>query len=126
MNNIKTIKLNNGAEIPAIGIGPGIVGEVLKPTLPSNTFLAKVERKLTSRIKYRLARHNYIKSLANALTLGYRLIDYSFAYGDGSEILEAIKMAGLKGRMFFLPHVSATISSIMVLSGRISCVVWRR
>lgn len=102
MNNIKTIKLNNGAEIPAIGIGPGIVGEVFKPTLPSNTFLAKVERKLTSRIKYRLSRHNYIKSLANALTLGYRLIDYSFAYGDGSEILEAIKMAGLKREDVFL------------------------
>lgn len=35
MNNIKTIKLNNGAEIPAIGIGPGIVGEVFKPTFES-------------------------------------------------------------------------------------------
>ena len=55
MNNIKTIKLNNGAEIPAIGIGPGIVGEVFKPTLPSNTFFAKIERKLIFRIKYRLA-----------------------------------------------------------------------
>lgn len=126
MNKFSTIKLNNGIEIPNMGIGPAGIGHVDKPTLPSNTFLAKVERKLTSRIKYRLARHNYIKSLANALNLGYRLIDYSFAYGDGSEILESIKMAGLKGRMSFLPHVSATISSIMVLSGRISCVVWRR
>ena len=34
--------------------------------------------------------------------MGYRLIDYSFAYGDGSEILEAIKMAGLKREDVFL------------------------
>lgn len=102
MNKFSTIKLNNGIEIPNMGIGPAGIGHVDKPTLPSNTFLAKVERKLTSHIKYRLARHNYIKSLANALNLGYRLIDYSFAYGDGSEILESIKMAGLKREDVFL------------------------
>ena len=101
-NKLSSIKLNNGVEIPCIGIGPGIIGEVFKPTLHSNTFLAKVERKLTSRIKYQIARRSYIKSLAHALTLGYRLIDYSFAYGDGSEILEAIKMAGLKREDVFL------------------------
>ncbi len=102
MNKLSTIKLNNGAEIPVIGIGPGIIGEIYKPTLPSNTFLAKVERKLTSRIKYQLNRRHYIKQLAHALTLGYRLIDYSFAYGDGSEILEAVRMAGLKREDIFL------------------------
>ncbi len=102
MNKLPTIKLNNGVEIPCIGIGPGIIGEVYKSALPSNTFLAKVERKLTSRIKRQLNRRHYIKQLANALTLGYCLIDYSFAYGDGSEILEAIRMAGLKREDIFL------------------------
>lgn len=102
MNKIPNIKLNNGVEIPVIGIGPGSVGELLKPTLHSNTFIAKVEREITSRIKYRLARRNYIKSLANALNLGYRLIDYSFAYGDGAEILEAIAKSGLKREDVFL------------------------
>lgn len=102
MNIIPTIKLNNGVEIPAIGIGPGIVGEKLKPSLPSNSIFAKIERKFTSRFRARLARHDYIKGVANALTLGYRLIDYSFAYGDGSEILEAVKMSGLKREDVFL------------------------
>lgn len=102
MNKIPNIKLNNGVEIPVIGIGPGSVGELLKPTLHSNTFITKVERKLTSRIKNHFIRRNYIKSLANALNLGYRLIDYSFAYGDGSDILEAIKMSGLKREDIFL------------------------
>lgn len=100
--NVSTIKLNNGVEIPSIGIGPGIVGNVFKPTTPSNTLFAKVERKLVSRVRYHLARRNYIKSLSNALNLGYRLIDYSFAYGDGSEIIEAIKMSGLKREEVFL------------------------
>ena len=50
MNKFSTIKLNNGIEIPNMGIGPAGIGHVDKPTLPSNTFLAKVERKLTSRI----------------------------------------------------------------------------
>lgn len=102
MNKLSTIKLNNGTEIPVIGIGPGIIGQVYKPTLPSNTFFAKVERKLTGRIRYQLNRRHYIHQLAHALTLGYRLIDYSFAYGDGSEILEAIKKAGLKREDIFL------------------------
>ena len=101
-NKLSTIKLNNGVEIPAIGIGPGIIGEVYKPTLPSNSFLSKVQHKLTDRIKYHLARRDYVKSLAHALTLGYRLIDYSFAYGDGSEILDAIKLVGLKREDVFL------------------------
>lgn len=102
MDKLSTVRLNNGIEIPCIGIGPGGIGFKNKPTLPSNTFLAKVERKLTSRIKYQLNRRHYIKQLAHALTLGYRLIDYSFAYGDGSEILEAVRMAGLKREDIFL------------------------
>lgn len=100
--DVSTIKLNNGVEIPSIGIGPGIIGNVFKPTTPSNTLLAKVERKFVSRMRYHIARRNYIKSLSNALNLGYRLIDYSFAYGDGSEIIEAIKMSGLKREEVFL------------------------
>lgn len=109
MKELSTIKLNNGIEIPCMGIGPGIIGAAYKPTLPSNTFFAKVKRKLTSPIKYRLARRDFIKSLANALKLGYRLIDYSFAYGDGSEILEAIKMAGLKREDVFLTSRASNI-----------------
>ncbi len=102
MNKLSTIKLNNGVEIPCMGIGPGIIGHVNKPSLTSNTFLSKLQHKLTNRIKYHLARRDYVKSLAHALTLGYRLIDYSFAYGDGSEILDAIKLAGLKREEVFL------------------------
>lgn len=109
MKELSTIKLNNGIEIPCMGIGPGIIGAAYKPTLPSNTFFAKVKRKLTSPIKYRMARRDFIKSLANALKLGYRLIDYSFAYGDGSEILEAIKMAGLKREDVFLTSRASNI-----------------
>ncbi len=102
MNKLSTIKLNNGVEIPCMGIGPGIIGYANKPSLTSNSFLSKLQHKLTNRIKYHLARRDYVKSLAHALTLGYRLIDYSFAYGDGSEILDAIKLAGLKREEVFL------------------------
>lgn len=122
MNKIPNIKLNNGVEIPVIGIGPGSVGELLKPTLHSNTFIAKVEREITSRIKYRLARRNYIKSLANALNLGYRLIDYSFAYGDGAEILEAIAKSGLKREDVFL---TSRVSNNQQFTGmKTKCTMW--
>lgn len=95
MKEIPEITLNNGQKVPCIGIGPGIVGyNPHRPT--SNTFLAKVERKLKYYAMHEFIRQKYIGAVKHSLDIGYRLIDYSFAYGSGKEIIAALHRSGLK------------------------------
>lgn len=101
--NVPMIKLNNGIEIPTLGIGPS--GVKVKDSefffSPDNP-LSKIERKLTYNLHMSINRRKYIKSIENALDMGYRLIDYSFAYGSGKEIVQAINNYGLKREEVFL------------------------
>ena len=104
MNMLPTVKLNNGVEIPCMGIGPGIIGfnnPRRRLNFPDN-LIGKAERKVYNIITSRIDSHKYIKGVTNALNLGYRLIDYSFAYGSGKEIMTAIKNSGLKREEIFL------------------------
>ena len=73
MNNIPKIKLNNGVEIPAIGIGPGIIESRYKTVLNRNSFWGKVEYKLGHKLSYIHSKNKYIKSVSSAFELGYRL-----------------------------------------------------
>lgn len=98
MDKLSTIKLNNGVQIPCIGIGPGIVGYNPHPRQYSHNIFGRIHRRLNLEI----ARPNYVKGVTNALKLGYRLIDYSFAYGTGREIMTAIKLSGLRREDIFL------------------------
>lgn len=99
---IPSIKLNNGMEIPCIGIGPSTVKANYSPLLGQNNILGKVEYKIGRKLKYALAKHDYIKNVSHALNIGYRLLDYSFAYGTGREIMEAIKKSGLNRKDVFI------------------------
>lgn len=99
---MKTIILNNGIEIPCIGIGPSTIKYNYNPIFGCTNLLGKIEYKIGARVKYKLARNNYIKNLSHALNIGYRLLDYSFAYGTGTEIIESIKKSGLKREEVFL------------------------
>lgn len=96
MIQIPNKQLNNGCNIPAIGIGPGIMGLVYKPIAHDTSLISKIERKITGRIKNEITRKKYIDSVSHALKIGYRLIDYSFAYGSGKEIMKAISNSKLK------------------------------
>lgn len=102
MNNIPKIKLNNGVEIPAIGIGPGIIESRYKTVLNRNSFWGKVEYKLGHKLSYIHSKNKYIKSVSSAFELGYRLLDYSFAYGSGTEIMKSICSSGLKREDIFI------------------------
>ena len=99
MNKIhpSTITLNNGVVIPQTGIGPGILTfENPSTWRMNNSFLNLFCRAYNKLYAVPANKRRYINAVANALKIGYRLIDYSFAYGSGHEITDAIKKAGLK------------------------------
>ena len=86
--------LKNG-EIPQIGFGPGIMGYTPKMKTKKKGifhFINKVQNKL---YRVRLMQNKYIDSVSSALHQGFRLIDFSSAYGDGSLIGRAIKKSGI-------------------------------
>lgn len=89
--------LNNGISVPTIGIGPAAITFNDPATWHSkNDFFNLFCRAYNKFYAVPANKRRYIKAVANALKMGYRLIDYSFAYGDGNEITEAIHQAGLK------------------------------
>lgn len=77
-------------EIPQIGFGPGGCGYSPK--------MKKMRKGLSRRIYNIISRFyirpkqekQYVESIANAIRIGYRLIDYSSAYGDGRLLGQAI------------------------------------
>ena len=110
MIEVPTVKLNNGIVIPSIGIGPGGIGHVNKPVLlsPNSSLFVKMKRRIEQKLHYIVARRKFVDSMTYALKIGYRLIDWSFAYGSGVEIMEAIRRAGLQREDVF--NVSSTKS----------------
>lgn len=82
-------------KIPQIGFGPGSVGYSPKMGKKKNgmaLFLDKAYNKFYRRPKLN---RDYIDSVASAIQSGFRLIDYSSAYGDGSLIGKAIQKSGI-------------------------------
>lgn len=93
--------LRNG-KIPQIGFGPGGMGyspRIKKTRKGLSLFLYKVWNKvyLCSKMS-----RDYVNSVASALKMGYRLIDYSAAYGDGKLLGEAIRKSGVPREELFI------------------------
>ena len=87
--------------IPLIGFGPGIAGYSFKMQKKHLGFW-RYYYCIIKRIKMRFVRKNYIDAVTNALNLGYRLIDYSSAYGDGTLLQKAIQKSGVKRKDLFI------------------------
>lgn len=87
--------------IPLIGFGPGIAGYSFKMQKKHLGFW-RYYYGIIKRIKMRFVRKNYIDAVTNALNLGYRLIDYSSAYGDGTLLQKAIQKSGVKRKDLFI------------------------
>ncbi|MCQ2052890.1 MAG: aldo/keto reductase [archaeon] len=105
MKEIPFFTLNNGIKIPSIGIGPGSVlrGNHLSiPIIGQAGLLGKAVNKVVNKIYFVYKSRKYVKSLANCLRLGYRLIDYSAAYENEELISKAIKKSGLKREDVFI------------------------
>ncbi len=95
-------ELLQDGKIPSIGIGPGGMGYSPKYKTPKSGilhFCDKVYNKLYRRPKLR---RDYIASVENAFRVGFRLLDYSSAYGDGSLIGEAIRRSGVPRKELFI------------------------
>ena len=105
MKEIPFFTLNNGIKIPSIGIGPGSVlrGKYISvPVIGKIIFLGKIANKIVNKLYFIYKSQKYVTSLANCLRLGYRLIDYSAAYGNENLIAKAIKKSGLKREDVFI------------------------
>lgn len=98
--------LQNGL-IPSIGIGPGGMGYTPK-YIEQKTGLVHFGLKFYNKlIKRPKVKREYISSIANAFRIGYRLLDYSSAYGDGTLIGEAIRRSGVpREKLFITTRVS--------------------
>ena len=95
-------KIVSGLNIPPIGIGPGGMGYSPKYKTPKSgifLFCDKVYNKLYRRPKLK---RDYIASVENTFRVGFRLLDYSSAYGDGSLIGEAIRRSGVPREELFI------------------------
>ena len=91
-----------GGTIPQIGFGPGGMGyspKMKRQRKGLSLFIYKVQNKL---YRTRNLKKSYVSSIANALNIGFRLIDYSSAYGDGILLGEAIRKSGISREEIFV------------------------
>lgn len=98
MINLDSFKDRN---IPLIGFGPGIAGYSAKMRKQYRG-VAKYYYAVIKRISYRITCRRYVEAVSHALDLGYRLIDYSSAYGDGKLLQKAIQKSGVKREDLFI------------------------
>ena len=80
---MKSFSLRNNYEIPVIGTGPGIpkAGARWK-CVDWIPFMGRYINAIVSRINGRINQRKWVNRLAASLKLGYRMIDYSSAYGN--------------------------------------------
>jgi len=99
----KEILLNNNITIPCIGNGPMIPEYNTNKFLKSNTPVAKLTKRAYNKF---YGRHkveaNYIDAVAHSFQAGFKLLDYSSSYGDGSLIGKAIKKSHIERKDLFL------------------------
>lgn len=96
------MRLEDLKNIPLIGFGPGMVGysaKYKKPTKVLNIYNKLIGRKLSEK--------KYVNAVCEAIQIGYRLIDYSSTYGDGTLINRAIAKSGVdREKLFITTRVS--------------------
>lgn len=98
MINLESFKAKN---IPLIGFGPGIAGYSAKMR-KQHSSVARYYYAVLNRINYRTTCRRYVEAVAHALNLGYRLIDYSSAYGNGMLLQKAIAKSSVKREELFI------------------------
>ena len=89
--------------IPCVGIGPGWPKDGVRWKYSSKIpLLGKKLNGLIYKSTRYLYRKKWVENLAESLKTGYRLLDYSSAYGDGSMIGDAIRKSGVSRKELFL------------------------
>lgn len=94
--------------LPKIGYGPGILDYSLKNGCQRSHWRNYLDRKIDGFLYRKSSQEKrYVDSVSNALQLGYRLLDYSAAYGSGELIGRAIKKSGIaRNELFITTRVS--------------------
>lgn len=105
---MKKVVLYSGIEIPAIGFGPGIMeySSKIYNKYEGKMFLFpwRVYNKLYLRSKQS---KQFVKAITSAFNNGYRLFDYSNAYGNQELIAEAIRKTKIsRDRLFLTSRIS--------------------
>lgn len=102
-NQIEYFTLNNGVQIPSMGIGPCIPGYGKKIFQFKNIFINRLMRVFYTRVIAKLTvRRKYTAAVLDALNSGYRLIDNSAAYSSEKLIGQAIKKSGINREELFI------------------------
>lgn len=91
-----------GKQVPLIGFGPGGAGYTPKMKKQYRGIGKLFHNRVTNKINSIIVCRNYVTAIENALNLGYRLIDYSSAYGDGKLLQKAIAKSGVKREELFI------------------------
>ena len=91
-----------GKQVPLIGFGPGGAGYTPKMKKQYRGIGKLFHNRVTNKINSIIVCRNYVTAIENALNLGYRLIDYSSAYGDGKLFQKAIAKSGVKREELFI------------------------
>lgn len=82
--------------VPPIGFGPGAMGYTPKMKIQKSGFSQRLQRWAYRFYLSKKEREDYINAVSNAFRIGFRLLDFSSAYGDGILIGEAIRRSGVK------------------------------
>ena len=86
--------LQSKAAIPAIGFGPDEMGYSPRRKQIHSDIIHRGLRKIK---RNTVDEPNYVNSVKSAFECGFRLLDWSAAYGSGDMLSRAMKKAGLKG-----------------------------
>lgn len=95
--------LINGVKIPNIGTGPGMPRSGLRWNWADKIpVFGRVVNAVVRRISGRYYQRVWVNSLVASMKMGYRLIDYSSAYGNEQLLQKAIRKSGLKREDLFI------------------------
>ncbi len=96
------LNLSSGGRIPNIGIGPGSIGYSPLYKKPKTGFSLLCNKFVNKYYRRPSLKRRYISGVENALRSGFRLLDYSSAYGDGTLIGEAIRRSEVPREELFI------------------------
>lgn len=99
---METYKLSNGVEMPVMGLGTDDVFYLRNLKRSNNQFINRAYKVYQYRILRRVLNYQLSNTIADAIRMGYRLIDTSAAYSNESAIGAAIKKAGISREQLFI------------------------
>jgi len=88
-------------QIPPIGFGPGILKDTSKKKVTTNRILNYLYRRWND-LERTKCEQCYVNAVVNALQTGFRLLDYSAAYGNLELIGSAIRKSRIPRKDLFI------------------------